>query len=154
MPIRTYLATAAIKRARSFGNKLGCELVVEDQGHTLAAPMEPPNTTKRAWDPRLWKSGQLYVEGYANPVKPVVRRTDRENEMDEIDVSVGVNNEGAEDVGMLPSYRYQIHQDQHTISELVNPQEQWRLIMYAIIAVGALVFVSMLVTVYLTGGGV
>ena len=150
--VRSWLATGAIKKARKFGRMLGCEVVVEDRGHTLAVTMEPPNTNKRAWDPRLWKSGQLYVEGYANPVKPVVRRTDRENEMDDIDVTVGVNNEGADDVGMLPSYRYQIHQDQHTISELVNPQEQWRLLMYAVIAVGALVFVSMLITVYVGGG--
>lgn len=152
--VRQWLATFAMGSARKFGRALGCELVVEVSDHSIKTTMEVPDTSKRAWDGNLFRRGQLFVKGYANPIKPRIIRHDDREELDEVDVEEGDGAADAEDdrrLELIPSTRYREYLNQHLISELVNPQEQWQLLVYGIIALGVLLFVNMIVTLHATG---
>lgn len=154
--VRRQIASAFIRWARKTGNALGCELVVEVNDHSIKTTMEVPSSDKRAWDTNLYHKGQLFREGYANPIKPVEMLEESDEEEDDtVTKSVQILDSQADaspgKIGMLPSWRYQVHQDQHAISELVNPTEQWRLIVYGIIALGIIGFMNAILILYGTG---
>lgn len=154
--VRQWLSTVAIRSARSFGRLLGCELVVEASDHSLETTMELPDREQRAWDGSLYKHGQLYVQGYANPIKPTIDHNPSLETPDTVDVTEGDTDgaEGDEDepkAKVIASERYQQFMQQDLISQLLNPREQWRLLVYGIIALGALQFLAIIVTMYATG---
>lgn len=143
MGFRSYLATAALNAARSFGNALGCELMVETSDHSLHTKMTVPDTTTKAWNPNLWKRGQLFVRGYANPVKPYVERHIDQGDQDKVNV-VSAELEDEEDhVSIVSDTMYRMYQDQHLASELMLPAEKWKRIFYALLAVGGLVVLTL-----------
>lgn len=157
--VRSWLATVAIRSARSFGRLLGCELVVEASDHSLETTMELPNRNTRAWDGSLYKHGQLFAQGYANPIKPAVNHNPSLETPDTINVHEGNPDEddGEDDeepgrVKLIASERYQQFMQQDLVSQLLNPREQWRLLVYGIIGLGALQFFTIIITLYATGG--
>lgn len=165
MDPRSRIATGLLNYARKMGQSLGCELVIEVSDHSIETSMEVPNKHRWGWDSNLFKRGQLFIKGYANPIKPIARKTrhpkkpDRlaleEGESDPEPLADGGENPQAEDPGaefeLIPSYRYREHQDQHLISQLVNPSEQWRMLVYGIIGLGALIFFNIIIVLYATG---
>jgi hypothetical protein len=54
-------------------------------------------------------------------------------------------------VGLISSSRYRDYMRQDLISQLLNPQEAWQTIVYALLAVGALQFLTIIVTLWATG---
>lgn len=151
--VRSTVATVVMSGARSIGQALGTELVVELSEHSIETKMEVPDTDQRAWDDDLYRTGQLYYSGYANPFKPVIREADDREELDEPDVEesdVAADEDDAS-VGMMPSRRYRAYLDQHLISELVRPEDRWQLLVYAVLAIGFLQMVTIAVIVHLVG---
>lgn len=158
--VRERIATVGMSLARSLGRSLGCELVVETSDHSINLSMERPQTADRAWDHDLYQHGQLYYRGYANPIKPVVQPADSRDELDDVAVEEGETDaetpgSDGEDrertVGLVPSTRWRMYLDQHLISELVRPEERWKLLVYGVLGVAGLQFITIIVIVYLMG---
>lgn len=156
MGLRTAPANLMLQSARSLGNALGAELVVETDDHTINATMEIPDKSKRAWDPDMFVRGQIYRRGYANPIKPVVVHYDDMERMDQVDMEdaeiVDVETDGGEalekHIELHSSWRYKEYQDQKLVSELVNPREQWALIIYITLAILILLIIVGAVAAY------
>ena len=159
MGVGSWLATHVLNYARAFGHRMGCNLEVEVRGDRIETKMAHPKISKKAWDSDMYDSAGLFVHGFANPVKPVVERSADPNEPDDLDVDAAGDvplTDGGELVeqktfDVIPSYRYLEHMNQHIISELVNPTEQWQLIVYGIIGIAALQFFTIIVTMWATG---
>lgn len=166
MSIRNYLATAAVNWARSFGRLLGTELVVETSQHSIETRMEQPDKTQRAWDPDLYKHGQLFYAGYANPIKPAVDVRNELEDPDTVDIVEGdadatqadtadadedADDSQEEHVQMISSPRYRKYMRQDLISQLLTPKEQWRIIAYGVLGLAALQFTTIAVILYATG---
>lgn len=161
MSIRASIATTALNFARSLGRTLGCELVVETSQHSLATSMQVPGETdSKAWDPDLYKSGQIFYAGYANPIKPTVTRHTELEDPDQVDVLEGDAEQAEQTISeddderhaeLISSARYRKYMRQDLISQLLTPRERWRLIAFAIIGLGALQFIAIAVTLWATG---
>lgn len=152
--VRSEVATVVMGVARSFGRTLGCELVVDASETSLEISMEKPDTQERAWDSNLYQSGNLFIDGYANPVRPEIVPADDKGQLDDVDVTEGetdADESEESEVGLIPSHRYQTFMSQQMLSELMNPREQWKLIVYAVLGVAALGFIQIIVTLYATG---
>lgn len=135
-------------------------MVVEASDHSLETTMELPDRETRAWDGSLYKHGQLYVKGYANPIKPTIYHNPSLETPDTVDVAEGDTEDGEGDAEaeeteaeakVIASERYQQFMQQDLISQLLNPREQWRLLVYGLLALGALQFFAIIVTMYSTG---
>lgn len=150
--IRNWIASKALNFGRLIGRMVGAELVVEVSEHSIDTSMEVPNKMKRAWDPDLYKRGQVYYSDYANPIKPTV--TVEDDLADEDTVELEEAGEGDTDgphVAVISSSRYRKYMRQDLISQLLTPKVWWRLITYAIIVLGALQFIGIIVTLWATG---
>jgi len=73
MSYRALPANILISMGRSIGRATGCELAVDLSEHSINASMQLPNRDTAAWDDNLYRSGCVFVDGYANPIKPRVR---------------------------------------------------------------------------------
>ena len=153
MAYRDTIATGILTNAVKIGQKLGCKLVVETNEHTIKTKMEVPNNDKRAWDLRMFRNGNLFLDGYANPYKPVVHEPQDPKAPDTLDVEVSDEEDEEHELEyeLVPSYRYSEHQDATLISQLVNPSEQWRLLVYGIITLGGLIFFNIIIVLWATG---
>lgn len=153
--VREWLSNLAMSSALGFGEMLGCEHVVDVSQHSIEISMEVPSTTERAWDNDMYHKGQLYCEGYANPIKPVVEHDETTEGVDSVafEESEDVDEEDDEDaeVGVIPSWRYKQLMEQELVSQLINPSEQWRKIVYGLIGIAGLQFMGMMITLYATG---
>jgi hypothetical protein len=150
MGFRSTVATGALNYARSVGEKMGLRLAVEVDGGELKTSMEVPDTDVRAWDSDLFRKAGLFIKGYANPVKPVVTRNPEPKEPDDLEAD-GAPADDSKVFDVVPSYRYREHQDQSVLSELVNPTEQWKTIVYLVLGMIGLQFLTVIVTLYATG---
>lgn len=150
--IRLMLGRYLFDIGRSLAQSDQGELVVDVTDHRLLTSLERPDTDARAWDPDMFVSGQMFLEGYANPVKPVAVRDEDMETMDTADVEMAANGGEAEEiedhVKLLSSWRYKEYQDQHLITELVRPEEQWKMIIYVLLAIAALTLITLLVAVF------
>lgn len=165
MSIRTTIANTLISTGRSLGRSGDAELAVDVSDHSISVAMEQPDKTQRAWDANLYRRGNLFVEGYANPVKPSVRQhkelatpdeaTVIEGTADDQSDTEGDETEDTDDgphVDLIASPRYRAYMRQDLISQLLNPRAQWRLIAYAVIALA--VFMAVNIVVSLAAAGV
>lgn len=166
--IREQIATAALQTARSIGRMLGCELAVETSQHSLKTSMVVPDRNDRAWDPGLYKHGNLFHEGYANPIKPRARRNTELEDPDTIDVETSdaiadggsdaddqesneTNETNVEHVKLISSPRYRKYMRQDLISQLLTPKEQWRLIAYGVLGLAGVQIMTLLVVLWANG---
>jgi hypothetical protein len=166
--IREQIATAVLQTARSFGRILGCELAVETSQHSLKTSMVVPDRNDRAWDPGLYKYGNLFHEGYANPIKPRARRNTELEDPDTIDVETSdatadveaaaddeeldkSDDTDVEHVKLISSPRYRKYMRQDLISQLLTPKEQWRLIAYGVLGLAGVQVVTLLVILWANG---
>lgn len=162
MSYRAYPANVLIGWGRSLGKLLGCELAVDLNDHSITAKMQHPDKDNRAWDSNLYKSGNVFVDGYANPIKPRVEANEGLENPDEIthvEGEVDVEDDEEPDVDdddgahtyLIASSRYRNYMRQDLISQLLTPNEQWKLIMYAVLGNVALTFFAIIITLYATG---
>lgn len=157
MDLRSGLATWALNKSRNFGRKLGCELVVENTPHSLNTSMEVPSRTERAWDPELWKHGQLFQAGHANPVKPVTVRNIPTGELNEADVQAETEKivvdgeEKTQHVELVTSELYNEYQDNHLASEIINPTSRWKTVILMIAGLIVVAILSLMLNAHIAG---
>lgn len=136
---------------------LGLQLKVEASDHSLSVEYTAPDKDNRAWDADLYRNGNLFVAGYANPIKPRVNHNDKLENPDTIEVTEGdaetdTDDDDSPHVSLISSSRYRDYMRQDLVSQLLTPQEQWKLIAWGILGLGVIMFVNMVLTVYVTGG--
>ena len=175
MSYREIPAQFVMGMAETFAKSLGCEKDVTVSEHSIDVTYVVPDKDRKAWDSSLFKSGNLFVEGYANPIKPRVHDNPELENPDTVDVvegdggvEVDVEEDSSVDgsadreggsgesndnkhVGLISSSRYQTYMQQDLVSQLLTPQEQWRLIAYGILALGGLSFMNIIIVLYATG---
>lgn len=158
--IRTWIANSLIGMGRSIGQTLGLELAVEVNDHSIRTRMEKPDESEKAWDENLYRHGNLFVSGYANPIKPDVRHDPALENPNTVDVKEGDPDDESDDVDetddgrhveLISSARYREYMRQDLISQLLTPESRWNLIVWAVIGLGVLQFVAIIVTLYATG---
>lgn len=153
MALRTWCGNLLLNVGRKMARADGRELAVDLSDHSIHIEMIRPSRDDVAWDDDFYRYGNLFMDGYANSIKPRVRRNKELEDPDEVDVDV--SDEAAADGGhveMISSSRYADYMKQDLISQLLNPKEQWRLLAYGIIALGVLQFFGIIITLYVAGG--
>jgi hypothetical protein len=107
----------------------------------------------------MFKNANLFVDGYANPIKPGVEHNSKLENPDTVTVKEGEpdgdidteeSTEGKE-VDLIASSRYRDYMRQDLVSQLLTPKEQWKLIAYGVLALGALQFIVIAVVMYVNG---
>lgn len=137
---------------RTVANSMGYELAVTSSAHRLRTDFRKPKSTSRyVWDPEMYVKGQLYREGYANPIKPIARHNPSLGTRDEIDhwehsqaQVVGDGGEDADFTEIISSPRFHLEMQQDVISSMLIPSEQWTKLFWALVAVAALVLMTFL----------
>lgn len=156
MGFRTWMATWLLSNARLIGRYLGTELVVETSDHSIKTTMETPDKSSRAWDDNMYRYGQLYIKGYANPVKPSVEyhedlRDPDTATLEEMRTDGGEGDYPELHTELISSPRYREYMRQDLISQLLNPREQWRLIAYAVIGLALLMVANVVISLSAAG---
>lgn len=154
MGVRAWMATQAIRTARSFGNVLGCEMKVELSDHSIELSMVHPNTFGQAWDPDFYVRGNVFRKGYANPIKPTVDQNKKLSTPDTVDIENAnepVGDGSGRHVSMISSPRYRMYMVQDLVSQLLNPQERLKLIMYILVGIAGIVLLSFLMILTIAG---
>lgn len=156
-----YLAwpmNATVSMAESVAYAAGFQLRVITSDHSVQIKFVKPDKDTRAWDTNLFKNANLFVEGYANPIKPRVEHNSKLENPDTVAVREGEPGGETEetagsdrDVSLIASSRYRDYMRQDLVSQLLTPKEQWKLIAYGVLGLGVLQFVAILVTMYVTG---
>lgn len=160
MTIRTRLGNTLIGLGRSVGQSRGkSELAVTISDHSIDARMEPVDKENRAWDSDLYHRGNVFIDGYANPIKPVVNNNKELEDPDTVAITEGGTDETQDTqeeseeshVQLISSPRYRDYMTQDLISQLLNPREQWKLLAWAILAVAFLIVINLVVTLSAAG---
>lgn len=167
--IREFIANSLIAAGIALGSATGLQKVVELSDHSIQIEMEQPDESNRAWDQSMFKNGNVFINGYSNPVKPRVRQhTGLENpdvaeveegEPGDVDVDQPQLEAGGDDSSdetdthaqLITSSRYRDYMRQDLISQLLTPESRWNKMLYGIIAVAALQFMTIIITLYATG---
>lgn len=149
MGLRSTLATSAMSLARGFGNALGCEIAVDCSGHELETRMVPPKATKeRAWDGDMYVKGGLFVDGYANPIRPKAVRNKEISESDEVAADGGsADVQQGEHYEIISSKRYASIVKNDLISQLINPAERLSTIQWVLIGMAGMMLMILVVLV-------
>lgn len=150
------IANSLISMGRSIGRLGGNQLAVEVSEHSIKTEMESPDKTERAWDTDLYKRGNLFVAGYANPIKPRVQHNEELENPNTVEAEDGEPDDGSEtpgdvDAKLISSGRYQEFMRQDLISQLLTPETRWNKLLYGMLAIGAIGFFQIIVTLYATG---
>ena len=160
MTVRATIATAIMNFGRSIGRAMGCEVAVELSDHSIDMKMQVPDKDQKAWDENLYKKGNVFYHGYANPIKPRVQHHEGLENPDEIHSQVAtVETDGGDDVEsfeekhcqMISSPRYRDYMTQDLISQLLTPDERWKLLAFAVLFVAFLAVINILVSLSAAG---
>lgn len=157
------------------------ELAVTVSDHSIKARMVDISEKEMAWDHDLYRHGNLFYQSYANPVKIKVNHNPGLDNKDTVGLQEGDASvqQGHEDDGdgsdplvegdadyssqertadeseqhkeVMSSNRYQMLAKQNIISQMVNPQEQWRILMYLIIGTLITAFISVIMSASAAG---
>lgn len=65
---------------------MGNELTVTLSNHDIKLGSDNPSSTEKVWEDDLYVEGNVYLDGYANPVKPDVPVTEYDIEDDDLDL--------------------------------------------------------------------
>lgn len=160
--LRTWIANTMLGIARSTGKLFGLQLAIELSDHSIELSMEHVDKGERAWDTSLYKSGNVFVKGYSNPIKPRVEYHETLENPNTVAADEG--NEDKEDaredadtdadgphVQLISSPRYRDYMRQDLISQLLTPDAQWKLLAYAVLAIGFFVVVNIIVSLSAAG---
>lgn len=153
MVLRSKLGNWLLSAGRRLARADGRELAVDLSNHSIDIQMTKPDREEQAWDPDLYSRGNVFLEGYANPIKPVARHNKELEEPDAVDVEESDEGDTGDDVHteVISSERYAMYMKQDLISQLLNPQEKWRILAYAILGIGGLVLVNLVMTASAAG---
>lgn len=155
--IRESIANGFIATGRTLGQLVGLQLAVEVSDHSISLSMEKVDKDTRAWDTNLYKNGNLFLKGYANPVKLRLIQNEGLENPDTVDVEDGETDSEAheeaeeQNAEVIASSRYRDYMRQDLISQLLTPESRWNMLVWGILALGALVFFNMILTLYATG---
>lgn len=156
--IRTWIGNALMGYGRWLARMDGRELMVQLSDHSIRTKMVSPNKEDQAWDDNLYKHGNVFIEGYANPVKPTVEYNADLEDPDTVAVeeSPQAAADGGEDQSpghteIISSPRYREFMRQDLISQLLNPRQQWKKIVYAVIALSFLMVMNLALTASAAG---
>lgn len=152
MTLRTKIANWGIGFFRKLGRKPGeSELAVELSDHSINVRMVETDTEQRAWDDNLYRYGNVFIDGYANPIKPSVEYNEELEDPDTVDVEEGSAEDSDSHVELISSPRYRDYMRQDLIGQLLNPREQWRIIAYAVIGLALIMAINLVVTLSAAG---
>lgn len=156
--VMAYVANALLGAGRSLGRFFGYELAVTQHDHSIDIEMVAPNKDNQAWDTDLFKRGNLFRGGYANPVKiQVDHNAELENpDTGYVDESEQVATDGGEvkagrHTELITSDRYREYMRQDLISQILNPRDQWKLMMYAILFMAFVMLANLIFTLMAAG---
>lgn len=175
--IRESIANSLIAAGRTVGRMSGLEMAVDVSKHNFKAHMMDPDSDARDWDPELFKSGNLFYQGYANawrPIKAEISRVSSAELPDKIELegeelntdeltdaqleAAGLQaNADVEEpdtqrwVGVKASRGYITTIEQDNYSQLMNPKEHMTMIMYGLIGLGIIAFFQIIITLWATG---
>jgi len=165
MGFRTWLANALINAGITIGKSTGLKKKVELSQHTISIGMADADQDTRAWDHDLYKSGNVFMQGYANPIKPRVRQNTGLENPDTVDVEEGETDTDTDQpqledgesqsdsphVQLITSSRYRDYMRQDLISQLLTPESRWNLLVWAGIAIGVLQFLVLVAVLWANG---
>ena len=130
---------------RSVGNMMGCELAVDVSGHSIETKMVPPEpNSQRAWDDDLFVKGNLFVNDYANPVKPVVEHKEGIDDPDQVELETSDEGESSVHTSVISSKRYGLFMMQNLVSELLNPSERLTTIQWILVGIAGMMLMTLL----------
>lgn len=148
--IRTYLGNWMISTGRSLARSDGREMAVTLSEHSIGATMVDPSEDATAWDEDLYRHGNVFYRGYANPIKPRVNHNDKLENPDEIDNAHATEvDEGH--VKLISSSRFGDFMRQNLIGELLNPRSHWKMVMYLIAGNIVITFLTIIMVLYANG---
>jgi hypothetical protein len=149
---------AIMNIVRSTFSIVGYELVVELSEHSIEIDLERPDKNKRAWDSSLYKTGNVFLAGYANPIKPVARANPELEEHDKAELLEGEGEVEGEETNtedrhtaVIASSRFRTYMKQDLISQMLTPQEKWKKLLYALLGVGGLLLINVVVSLSAAG---
>lgn len=149
MSLRSSIANWLIARGRKLGRGAGAEMMVSVDDHKINAKMvHPSNQEDKAWDHNLYERGNVFVEGYANPIKPAVEEREDLEDPDTVDVRVSGDDDH---IKLISSPRYHKFMQQDLIDSLLTPQEKWRRLAFLILGIGGLLLLNMGMNIYASG---
>lgn len=157
MSYREIPANWLLEIAISIGTSMGLKKDVTVSDHTINIQLTDPDKDNKAWDHYHFKHGNLFVRGYANPIKPQIEHhAELENPdtvtIEEPDTETdGGETDDGKHVSLISSSRYRDYMRQDLVSQLLTPQEQWKLIAYGVIGLAILQFFTMILVLYATG---
>ena len=165
--IRESIANSLIAAGIALGSATGLQKVVELSDHSIQIQMEQPDESNRAWDTSLYKNGNVFIDGYSNPVKPQVKQNTGLKNPDVAEIEEGDPDDPDGDVDqpqlesgddepdthaqLITSSRYRDYMRQDLVSQLLTPETRWNKMLYGLIAVAALQFIGIIITLYATG---
>lgn len=140
MNIRATIGTKGIAFFRKFARADGgTELKVTLSDHSIDVRMVDVDDNAHAWDDTLYRYGNVFLSGYANPIKPTVNANTELEEPDtaDMDESVGGYQKQSDGVHtqLISSGRYSEFMKQQLIESILNPDAQWKKILYVVLAV-------------------
>jgi hypothetical protein len=163
MSFRTFIANKIIGFGRRIGRSNSSELKVTLSDHSIDVRMVDTDIDELYWDDNLYKFGNVFPAGYSNPIKVSVDHKPEISKPDTVEVEESKpdtepdskeGGEGEEDsahVSVMSTKRYKMFMKQTLASDLLNPKEQLDKLMYAIIGVAVLQFVTMVLLAFTSG---
>lgn len=154
MSIRTKIANQLLSLGRKLGRNPGkSELKVSVSDHDIKIRMVDTDKKEHAWDHDLYKSGGLFYRGHANPLKINLSQNDGMAEKDTVELEESEDESYVDEPHkeVMSSNRYRKFMYNSLISDLVNPTENWKKLVYGIVGVGVLQFLTIIVVLVTTG---
>lgn len=100
-------ATSAVGISRSLSRALGNELAVIITPHKIKLRMVDPDNTDKNWDESMFTHGNMYLQGFANPVKPQIPDTEDDAKQ-------------SQDLELIESERYKTVMEQSLVNNIIE----------------------------------
>lgn len=138
---------------RSLARQSGSELKVELSEHSIDIEMVEADKTspERVWRDDLYRYGNVYIANYANPIKPTTVDSEEHDNVQEVEYTDEETEPDGDHTKLIRSGEYRSYIKQALMEAVLNPTEQWRLLVYGLIALGVLQFMTMILIMYATG---
>ncbi len=69
MSYREVPINMALDMVVAVGESMGLSKKIEVSDHSISVELTNPDKDTRAWDSNMYRNGNLFVQGYANPIK-------------------------------------------------------------------------------------
>lgn len=147
------LPNLLLNLARSIGNSIGKELVVDVDEHSIDITMADPETTdKRCWDSELYHKGNLFHADYATPLKIVVDETQTLDDPDTAEVvDSDLDADAERQPAVISTDRHETYFKQDLASQLLTPEEHMQKIIYLLLGIAALLIIVALASAVAAG---